>query len=143
MLHESAIVLLVAKPNSKQKNVRLKLTTWFEVADLMVRWGCSRDGALERAVSQSYDGALKTAYPKMAEEAEQWSDSVGGLPLSDYGLDPSVAAKQPAPFHPTCKHCGSEFGAWNRNASLCSDCKEARHIGDPRDCVACTAGGAI
>lgn len=45
------------------------------------------------------------------------------------------------PFHPLCKHCGENFGAFNRLASLCSDCKKERHIGEPRDCPECNLGG--
>lgn len=68
-------------------------------------------------------------------------DLRGSQPVSvpfERGSEPADA-----PFHPLCKHCGDNFGAFNRNASLCSDCKKAHHVGDPRDCPVCTAGAAI
>jgi predicted Zn-ribbon and HTH transcriptional regulator len=42
-----------------------------------------------------------------------------------------------------CRHCGEKFGAWNRNASLCPDCKATHHSGDPRDCGPCTENVSI
>lgn len=42
-----------------------------------------------------------------------------------------------APFQRECVHCGETFGAWNRSASTCPDCKAKRHGGDPRDCPMC------
>jgi hypothetical protein len=48
-----------------------------------------------------------------------------------------VESKQEAPFHPTCRHCGETFGAWNRAASICSECKRSGHGGDARECSVC------
>jgi hypothetical protein len=47
----------------------------------------------------------------------------------------------PAPFNPRCVHHGDTFPAWNRNASLCPDCKREGHSNDPRDCPQCTERG--
>lgn len=57
---------------------------------------------------------------------------------------PSAPAVEPAtaPFSPPCKHCGVEFGSFNRFAATCPGCKEDHHVGDPRDCPVCTAGTA-
>ena len=43
----------------------------------------------------------------------------------------------PAPFNPKCLHCGDNFGAWNRGATVCPDCKRGGHGGNVKDCPRC------
>jgi hypothetical protein len=67
------------------------------------------------------------------------------LPRSARPFSPSAEVEKTTeqfPFHPKCAHCGENFGAWNRNATICMDCKAARHGGDPRDCVQCANNSA-
>lgn len=52
----------------------------------------------------------------------------------------SGATVQPKNAH--CRHCGNRF-AGSKFATICGACQNGGHVGDPRDCGACTEGSSI
>ena len=70
------------------------------------------------------------------EVLELVQSSSAAAPVVQGSVESAVPAGD-APFHPTCKHCGVSFGAWNRFASICPGCKALGHVGDSRECSVC------
>lgn len=131
----------MAKANSKPFTFRLGEVAQTALRGLMVVWGIKNQTAVvERALGEMYglvttgeevEGGEAIQPPMVSTPAERAAAMVGQL-------EGAVAsAPAAAPFNPKCFHCGQNFGAWNRNASLCPGCKERNHYGDPRECRAC------
>ena len=93
---------------------RLREEVWFEIQERAEREGVTQAEVIESAIT----GVV-------GEQAE-FAPLVGGEEESE------------APFHPLCRHCGEEFGAWKRGANTCSGCKSEGHGGEPRNCGVCS-----
>lgn len=125
---------------SKRINMRLKTTVRFMLEDLSMRWKCTETAAMERAILQAHESPFPGVGLAHVVPLQQQTNEISASIARHQAQSSSVPE---TPFHPRCLHCGENFGAWNRNASLCPDCKEKHHAGDPANCPTCTAGSAI
>lgn len=123
---------------TKLCNFRFKPEVMWLIEDLVAAgYGKDKTDVVSRAIMEAKERLGGGSLEDVARRLEPSSPVAGKVSVQ------AVAESVGAPFHPMCKHCGSTFGAFNRFASLCPECKTARHIGDPRDCPVCTAGNAI
>ena len=143
----------MAENESKLVNFRAGTAVQEQISALMKRWDCKQSAAILRAIDEAVNGkglavsegvgvAQKTY--ERAGRIENIVEEVLELVQSSSAAAPvvqdSVESAEPpgdAPFHPTCKHCGTSFGAWNRFASICPGCKALGHVGDSRECSVC------
>lgn len=126
-------------PGGRTITMRLGEDVAGAITELSETWGCSRNAAVQRALiemcaiveSGGEVGGDESISAATGTPSERTAAAVGQLE--------GAVASEPAaaPFNPKCFHCGQNFGAWNRNASLCPGCKERNHYGDPRECRAC------
>jgi hypothetical protein len=117
----------------KTFNARFDKETMWAIADLIAaRYGRDKTDAVSRAIMEAKERL--SAIPEYAPVVPN------ALPHIEPMVSQTVAD---TPFQPMCKHCGNHFGAFNRYASLCTDCKRNRHVGETRDCPVCTAGSGI
>jgi hypothetical protein len=151
------------KAEKKLVNFRADLVVCGYIDELMNRWERSQTDVIIRALRESFERGeveadtrldevleLLHSLPQTFQEAmDEYKGRQKGetsrLPAIPAGLPPievSQFESEKFPFHPKCAHCGENFGAWNRNATICIDCKAARHGGDPRDCVQCANNSA-
>ena len=125
----------MGKPDSRQRNVRLKLDAWFELADLANAWGCAETAALERAI--------RGAHAVFCGGATSVTETV--LPPGMDVVPPSeIPGISVGIKNATCQHCGEKF-AGARYAVICPGCKDGGHFGDVRECRGCQErdGGAL
>jgi hypothetical protein len=130
-------------PETPKSTFRFDGDTRKAIADLLImKYGRDKTEVVARAIVGMRD--IVAGGGEIPVSTPDWSQGRNTIERAQMIIDQKPADEvKDAPFHPMCKHCGQVFGAWNRNASLCSDCKTTRHVGDPRDCPVCTAGSAI
>lgn len=141
----------MAKADSKQKNVRLRLDAWFALEELQEQWNCSRDTALERAIVDAHQAAVgETSDLKQFERAaDSHQDTsfrfpvIHTVPSIDPAAIPGVTrgpSPNSLPFPCRCVHSGcqgAKFQGASRFANCCSGCEEKGHTLNPRECPAC------
>ncbi len=139
----------------KSRSIRLDDENWAWLSGLPGRSANEAVRELRRADARPRDKldevlehlrALPQTFQEAMDEYKARNGKVSTPSVVPSTFAPRAEVEKTAeqfPFHPRCLHCGENFGAWNRNASLCTDCKVARHSGDPARCDVCTAGTAI
>ncbi len=117
----------------KTFNARFEKEVFWAIAELVAgKYGRDKTEAVSRAILEAKE--------RLGESSPVWT--IGGLTgkVSIPVVSDAPKAEE-WPFHPRCEHCGENFGAFNRHARLCPECKRGRHIGEPRDCPACQERG--
>lgn len=112
------------------------------IADLLVmRYGRDKTEAVSKAIVGMRD--IVAGGGEIPAGVPDWTQGRNTIERAQMLVDAAKPSDEPrdAPFHPMCKHCGETFGAYNRNATLCPDCKRAHHVGDPRECAPCLERG--
>lgn len=149
----------MAENETKLINFRAGMTAQEHISGLMKLWGLKQSAVILRAIEEAFNvkSALKSdespdvaqkTYERagrienMVEEVLELVQSSSVAPVAQVSAESAVPAGD-APFHPTCKHCGAVFGAWNRFASICPGCFRVGHRGDPRDCGLCNEARAL
>lgn len=141
----------------KTFNARFDKEVHLAIASLLGAWyGRDKTEVVTRAILEAdarmtgfespllarFNGARAVSEPPSGgKHALSAPDLRGSQPASvpfQGGSEPSAA-----PFTRSCVHCGDSFGAWNRKADTCIECKSVGHGGDPRNCPPCTAGSGI
>ena len=121
----------------KTFNARFESEVQFAIADLIAaKYGRDKTEAVSRAILEARERITGEAVP----------DGYSAVPGQvARGVVAPIESSEPkaaeAPFHPMCQHCGGNFGAWNRFASICLECKSAGHAGDRRECSCCGDAG--